>query len=333
MTRIQGLRGVAWATTALAAMLGPPALAEPSLVVDDARDDDATQAEGERRAKAAATTHAKLELLGASTQVEPDHGVLVGARFVMDEGWHIYWDGLNDSGLPPTFTFELPPGWSVEALPWPVPTRHVASGDIVDHIYERQATFLFKVFAPKDAPIGATVPVVVRSKWLVCNEACIPERGESTWKLRVVASEKQAADEAMQRKLLMNETALLPRQLATLEGASVVARGGELRVRVPNATELVFMPDARSVRPTDMVSGVTADGETLVVALQAAAQESEDEVAPLARVGGLLGVRAGVGTPPKASVADPNTIQVHWYQFETFVEPDGAGAAKPSAEK
>lgn len=329
MTRTQGLRGVAWATTALAAMLAPPALTEAALAMDD----DGSEARDERRTKQAAATHARLELLGASTQIEPDHGVLIGARFVMDEGWHIYWDGLNDSGLPPTFTFELPAGWRIEAMPWPAPTRHVASGDIVDHIYERRVTFLFKVFAPKDAAIGATVPVVVRSKWLVCNEACIPERGESTWKLRVVASEQQVATEAMQRKLLMNDAASLPRPLDQLEGASVVARGGALRVRVANATELVFMPDARSVRPADMVNGVTGTGETLVVALHDAPQGSEDDGAPLARVGGLLGVRTSAAAPPQTSVADPNTNQLHWYQFETFVEPDGEGRSKPSAEK
>jgi DsbC/DsbD-like thiol-disulfide interchange protein len=272
-------------------------------------------------------THARLEVSGSSSQIEPNHGILLGAHLTMDAGWHIYWDGQNDSGLPPTFTFELPAGWSVEALPWLPPTRHVTSGDIVDHIYEGSTTMLFRVFAPQNARVGASVPIVVRSKWLVCEEACIPEQGEARWTLSVVSAEKQSPAEAQARKRLMNVLASLPTPLSKVSNASVEAIDGKLTIRVPGATHLTFLPDARSVRALDMVQGVEASGDVLVVRMAKSELGSGDELVPLARVGGLVGVRLGEKAVP--SVTDPSGTLEHWYSFEALVAPaDAAGEVK-----
>ncbi len=109
-------------------------------------------------------------------------------RFEPAAGWHLYWDGRNDSGFAPRLALRLPPGWSAGPLRWPAPERHLSAGDILDHVYTGPFTLLQDVTAPAGAVAGDRVTLGARWDWLACRDACVPGRDSLTVALTVAAT-------------------------------------------------------------------------------------------------------------------------------------------------
>src|SRR5690348_15727430 len=65
-------------------------------------------------------------------------------------GWHGYWLNPGDAGLPMSVDWQLPKGWSVEGLRYPVPSRLLVSG-IVNYVYDRDYALLTRVKVPSSA--------------------------------------------------------------------------------------------------------------------------------------------------------------------------------------
>jgi hypothetical protein len=80
--------------------------------------------------------HATPEIILEDDAIAPGGTTWIGVRFKIENGWHLYWNGRNDSGSPPSFAGELPAGYTLGEWLWPAPKRHIAPGDILDHIYE-----------------------------------------------------------------------------------------------------------------------------------------------------------------------------------------------------
>lgn len=98
----------------------------------------------------------------------------IALTFDIDEGWHVYWPGQNDTGFAPTVELTLPEGWVAGEIQWPAPHRYIAPGNILDHIYEDgEATFIIPITIPEDTNPGP-VRLTADLEWLVCREACIP---------------------------------------------------------------------------------------------------------------------------------------------------------------
>ncbi len=95
-------------------------------------------------------------------------------RFRMGEGWHIYWQNPGDAGLPPKVTWNLPPGFTVGELQFPVPKRHAAPGNIVTNILEDEAVLLATVTPPDSAEPGR-VTLTADVVYFVCQDVCVRE--------------------------------------------------------------------------------------------------------------------------------------------------------------
>src|SRR5690348_1874400 len=59
-------------------------------------------------------------------------------------GWHGYWLNPGDAGLPMSVEWDLPPGWSVGELRYPVPDRLLVAG-IVNYVYEKDYAVLTRL--------------------------------------------------------------------------------------------------------------------------------------------------------------------------------------------
>jgi thiol:disulfide interchange protein DsbD len=108
-------------------------------------------------------------------------------RFRPAPDWHLYWSGRNDSGFAPRVKLGLPPGWSAGPLQWPVPTRHVSAGDILDHVYNGELVLLQEFTAPTDAAPGSRVDLLADWQWLACRDSCVPGRDSLTVSVDVVS--------------------------------------------------------------------------------------------------------------------------------------------------
>lgn len=92
-------------------------------------------------------------------------------------GWHGYWLNPGDAGLPMSVEWQLPKGWSVGPLRYPVPHRLLVSG-IVNYVYEAD----YAVLTTITVPAGATGShrIAAQMRWLACTDKiCVPEKGEA----------------------------------------------------------------------------------------------------------------------------------------------------------
>ncbi len=90
-------------------------------------------------------------------------------------GWHGYWLNPGDAGLPMSVEWELPDGWTVGPLRYPVPHRLLVSG-IVNYVFESD----YAVLTTLAVPTGATgnQRIAAEMRWLACTETiCVPEQG------------------------------------------------------------------------------------------------------------------------------------------------------------
>ena len=90
-------------------------------------------------------------------------------------GWHGYWLNPGDAGLPMQVDWQLPPGFEVGALRYPVPTR-LTIAEIMNYVFEKDYAVLARLKVPANA--AGTVPIRASARWLACtDEVCVPESG------------------------------------------------------------------------------------------------------------------------------------------------------------
>jgi hypothetical protein len=136
-----------------------------------------------------AVEHVKLTILSERQAIWPGGSVDIALRFSIIPKWHLYWRGQNDTGFAPDVTWTLPKGYAAGETIWPVPKRHISPGDLLDHVYYNELLLITTITAPADAKPGASVKFSADAKWLVCEDACVPESGKVSIELPVVAGE------------------------------------------------------------------------------------------------------------------------------------------------
>jgi DsbC/DsbD-like thiol-disulfide interchange protein len=166
----------------------------------------------------------------------PGESVTLVWRFALAEGWHLYWSGRNDTGYPPRIDLNLPDGWVAGGLQWPAPVRHVAAGDILDHIYEGELILIQKLGAPATVLANTDVVLQAEIQWLACKDMCVPGRTTLTFTIPVrdhaTAREPNIASLAADR-------VPGPLPAGTLETGW---QGTTFHVTHPSARRLTFMP-------------------------------------------------------------------------------------------
>jgi thiol:disulfide interchange protein len=91
-------------------------------------------------------------------------------------GWHGYWRNPGDAGLPMDVQWQLPKGFSIGPLRYPVPTR-LTIGGLMNYVYERDYAVLVRLKAPPG--VTGQQPIRASARWLACTEKiCVPEKGE-----------------------------------------------------------------------------------------------------------------------------------------------------------
>lgn len=187
---------------------------------------------------------------------------LLGWRFDLSAGWHLYWNGRNDSGFAPTVKHDLPTGWQAGPLLWPVPERHLAAGDILDHVYHGQLLLLQEVTVPAGAPLGP-VNTTARVDWLACRDECVPGHADRSWQVRVAENSVPGAGAA----LLAGAREGLPRP-APQAAVTFAWTADSVTVTVPGAAGLEFFPDADCGRLTDLIADGQGRTDRLVLRLR-----------------------------------------------------------------
>jgi hypothetical protein len=134
----------------------------------------------------APSQHAKVELLAAKDAVAPGENAWIGLHFVLEPGWHIYWQNPGDSGEPPRVQWKLPAGFHAGEIEWPAPQR-LGSGTVIDFGYSGEVLLPIPLAIPANAASGTQQNLAATAKWLVCREICVPDHAVLGLTMNIVA--------------------------------------------------------------------------------------------------------------------------------------------------
>ncbi len=205
-----------------------------------------------------AMEHVKAELAFDRTAMSPGGTATVGIRFVIEDGWHLYWRNSGDSGMPISVTFDAPKGVRIGALQWPAPKRHVYGVGSVDYIYEHEVALLADVEIDDRFATGDEIEITASFELLACKEACVFGAGARSSVIGIAESGSMSVPDWMKKNReripLRDQSSLRVRWDGTDLLISVYEREG--------AQRLSFFPSApAAVRPSKPeIDGISETG-------------------------------------------------------------------------
>jgi thiol:disulfide interchange protein len=245
-------------------------------------------------------------LISDVSSIQPGQKFRVGVLYRIEPSWHIYWKYSGDSGLPTKSVWQVPPGFKVGDLQWPLPLREKEPGDLEVFDYTSEVLLFADIEAPATLPAQ---PIVIQAKtdWLVCQSLCVP--GHADLSLTLTGGANAASSYA---PIFQKFAALVPKQPVSpitigfnRVGKNLVA----VVAGVPSNQAVDFFP----VPPEDAVIGhVTKRQNGLTIPI-------DTEVKPIDRMDGVLVVGSGDSrkgyeingtTPLTASKPDSGGVSV-----------------------
>jgi DsbC/DsbD-like thiol-disulfide interchange protein len=187
--------------------------------------------------------HARVELLSRQAALHPGSALQLGVHFILEPGWHIYWINPGDSGQPPSFKWQLPPGFTAGEIEWPRPERMQSSAELADYGYHDEALLIVPIHAPpfiNNEQLGG-LRFAVEAKWLVCREVCIPEHAT----LELFLHSGSIKENSATAKLFADAEKLLPIAMPHGWKAEVESRKNDFRLTIAHGkpiTKAIFFP-------------------------------------------------------------------------------------------
>ena len=129
--------------------------------------------------------HVKAKIIADVSAINPGASFELAVLLEIDPHWHIYWKNPGDSGLPTSVEFELPQGFRVGGIRWPVPSLLKGAGNLTDYGYEDSLLLSVVVTAPPGLKSGSTVDIEGNVSWVSCKDICIPGRAKLELELPV----------------------------------------------------------------------------------------------------------------------------------------------------
>lgn len=241
-----------------------------------------------------APLHARPAAYAETTALTPGSVTNIGISFDIDPEWHLYWNGLSDTGMPiQIHPGPLPAGFRWGQQIWPAPHRHLPAEDLLDHIYEQQVTIILPVEVPPDAAVGSSVTFNFKLDWLVCKEACILEQASVQLTLPVAAS-AQPGPQALRFAKTRATAPIRPPEGMEAAPPVTVSWANPLapEIRFPDARVLEFYPSAESSRPTNLSADGRVEGASIRIRIDPPEQPGQAFLEGVLRVEG-----AGVASP------------------------------------
>lgn len=115
---------------------------------------------------------AEVRLVMRADRIESGSTFLLGVRFDIEPGWHIYWRNPGGAGLATEVRWLLSDGFEAGETQWPLPIAFTQSDGIPGYGYEGSVVLAAEVRArPGFDPSAASVKAEV--SWLACRDVCV----------------------------------------------------------------------------------------------------------------------------------------------------------------
>jgi DsbC/DsbD-like thiol-disulfide interchange protein len=122
-------------------------------------------------AVAAEESHVRARLVADAVELRAGGSFHLGVLLEPEPGWHVYWRNPGEAGLATEVLFELPGGFAVGELQWPIPVEFEQPGGIIGYGYEDPVVLAAEVTAPDGVPSSS--PATVTASWLACKDVCV----------------------------------------------------------------------------------------------------------------------------------------------------------------
>ena len=220
----------------------------------------------------------KATLVADVSSIQPGQKFRIGVLYHIEPGWHIYWKYPGDSGIPTKIEWQLPEGFKVQELQWPLPLREKEPGDLEVFDYTSEVLLFADVEAPANLPAGP-ITIQAKSDWLVCQSLCVPGRAQLSLTLNNGAN--ISSDSA---QIFEKYASKVPKDLTKPIGLSRVGKNLEMEITwAPKDASLDFFP----LPPPDAVIGhVLKQKNKLTLPI-------DSEAKPISRMDGVLVVSSG----------------------------------------
>lgn len=145
----------------------------------------------------------------------------VGLLLRMAPGWHTYWKYAGDAGLPTEIKWNLPTGWKVGEIQWPIPLKTIDPGDIQTYGYQDEVLLIQQITPPASVD-ASPVKLSAQADWLVCEKICVP--GNATVELELPTT---TSAEPKNTDLFARYRKLLPQKFPDEQAAASWSRTGD----------------------------------------------------------------------------------------------------------
>ena len=131
------------------------------------------------------TGHARISLIKDHSDFVPGTSINIGLKVSMDKGWHTYWMNPGDSGGPIEIDWNLPKGFSVSDIKWPLPEK-IEYPPLMTYGYEDFVIYPMVLSIPTDYSDDY---FEMNADILICADVCIPESGKISSNLLDIESD------------------------------------------------------------------------------------------------------------------------------------------------
>jgi thiol:disulfide interchange protein len=167
----------------------------------------------------------KPSIVADTSAIVPGKSFAVGVLLRMAPDWHTYWKFSGDAGLPTEIKWNLPPGWKVGEIQWPIPLKTNDPGDIQTYGYQDEIMLIQEITPPSKID-SSPVKLSAQVDWLVCERICIPGGATLTLELPTASSvetataAKSTSTEPKNTDLFARYRRLLPQKFPDANTAS-----------------------------------------------------------------------------------------------------------------
>ena len=131
------------------------------------------------------TGHARISLIKDHSDFVPGTSINIGLKVSMDKGWHTYWRNPGDSGGPIEIDWNLPKGFNISDIKWPLPEK-IEYPPLMTYGYEDFVIYPMVLSIPADYSDDY---FEMTADILICADVCIPESGKISSNLSDIESD------------------------------------------------------------------------------------------------------------------------------------------------
>ncbi len=217
--------------------------------------------------------HAQPRLVAEQMAAKPGQTLWIAIDFTIEDQWHTYWPGTNDTGFPLQTEIEVHPQIAAAGdLLWPAPHRISSPQGILDHVFEDHMTVLLPLTISNNARLGETVSLQVSMRWLVCKTACIMESAELS--IQIPISDAIGRPSPQTAAIFERARSRLPQPITDSDPVTITQEGPSLTLTSTPAERLAFYPSENSRPPRNLLRDGQAEGQTLTIEFR----ESNDPI-------------------------------------------------------